>query len=178
MSILGIFIGLAGLILIFLVAWLMTLSIRQKRIDEQRLAKGEFRRRSLERERDEEHQERLLKAESGHIPTIPFLAKESERFNVKDALYWYEKAAELDSETGMYGVVRLCKRTVGGDKVYEEKGRFWRRYIQGIEGDMGALCATGKAYLFGHGATIDIEKGEGLLEKAALQLTSFRLSCS
>ncbi|SHO54577.1 tetratricopeptide repeat protein [Vibrio quintilis] len=167
MSILGIFIGLAGLILIGLVSWLMMLSINQKKLDKERIAKGEARRKALEREKEDEHQERLQKAESGHVPTILFMAKEAERFNVKDALYWYEKAAELDSETGMYGVVRLCKKTVG-DMVYEEKGRFWQKYIQGLEGNMAALCDTGQAYLTGRGTNVDIEKGMSLLEKAAL----------
>lgn len=101
------------------------LSVRRKRLEEERRAREEAYRKALERNREQERKERLFKAESGHIPTILFLAKEAERNSLKEALFWYEKAAHLDNIPAMYGIVRVCQR-IREDVIAKEKAKFWQ----------------------------------------------------
>ncbi len=72
MNIIGIAIGATGLTLILIFVWMIVLSVRRKRLEEERRAREEAYRKALERNREQERKERLFKAESGHIPTILF----------------------------------------------------------------------------------------------------------
>ncbi len=159
--------GLAGLSLILLVSWMMVLSVKQKRLEAERQARENSERRAREQAAMEDQKERLRKAEDGHVPTILYLAKEAEKRDLREALFWYEKAAHLENITGMYGVVRICQRS-RKDTVLEEKTKFWQMYIRGMEGDLQLLCETAKAYLSGLGVSVDIEKGVRIYEKAAM----------
>ncbi|ASA58236.1 tetratricopeptide repeat protein [Vibrio gazogenes] len=167
MNIIGFLMGLAGLSLILLVSWMMVLSVKQKRLEAERQAREDSGRRAREQAVAEDRKERQQKAEEGHIPTILYLAKEAEKRDLREALYWYEKAASLENITGMYGVVRICQRS-RKDTVLEEKARFWQVYIRGLEGDLHALCETAKAYFSGLGIAVDAEKGVRILEKVAM----------
>ncbi|WP_038180189.1 tetratricopeptide repeat protein [Vibrio rhizosphaerae] len=167
MNIIGFLMGLAGLSLILLVSWMMVLSLKQKRLEAERQARDSFDRRAREQAIAEDRKERQRKAEEGHIPTILYLAKEAEKRDLREALFWYEKAASLENITGMYGVVRICQRS-RKDTVLEEKAKFWQMYIRGMEGDLHSLCETAKAYFAGLGISVDIDKGVRILEKVAL----------
>ncbi len=145
---------------------MMALSVKQKRINQEKFARMEAHRRAVKRNKEEERRERVQKAEYNHIPSILFLAKEAELRNIKEAVYWYEKAAYQGNATGMYGVVRLCSR-YDGDVVMVEKVRFWKRYIKGVEGDMDALFETGKALISGLGIAVDKELGIKVVEQSA-----------
>jgi TPR repeat protein len=167
MNLIGIFIGLVGLLLIFSVIWMMIVSVRQKNHQSEKLARMDAHRRAVKRDHALEKNERIKKAGEGHIPSILFLAKEAELRDLKEAIYWYEQAALLANPIGMYGVVRLCSR-FNQDAVLVEKSRFWQRYIQGIEGNLDALFETGKALIMGHGITCNLELGIKTVERAAL----------
>ncbi|RQW65194.1 sel1 repeat family protein [Vibrio viridaestus] len=121
----------------------------------------------MERNLELERQDRLKKAEEGHIPTILYMAKEAERRDWRESFYWYEKAANLDNITGMYGVVRLSKR-FEGDIIMMEKSKFWQTYIKGLEGDNVALFETGRALIQGLGVSANVDKGINIIEKSAL----------
>ncbi len=95
-----------------------------------------------------------------------FLAKEAERKNLKEAMYWYNKAAELDNVTGMYGVVRVSAR-VHQDALVKERARFWQLRIKAAEGSLPANYDVGLAYFHGRGTTKDIQKGLKFIQQSA-----------
>lgn len=166
MSSMGIAIGATGLSLILIFVWMISLSMRKKRIELEKKAREAAYRRAMQKAREQEIKEREFKAETGHIPTILFLAKEAERGNLRKAYYWYDKAAKLDNVTGMYGVVRLSER-MREDVILKEQANFWRIAIAGVEGDVEAKFATGKALIFGRGTEKNIPKGLQLIQEAA-----------
>lgn len=166
MNILGIFIGVAGLLLVILVVWLLLSSVRKNRNEAERKERQEYQRRITERNTARERQERVTKAKQGHIPTILYLAKEAERKDQRESFYWYEQAANLDNMMGMYGVVRLS-RHFENDLVISEKSKFWQTYIKGLEGDSAALLYAGKSLMNGLGITSDQKKGLQVIENAA-----------
>ncbi|EKO3817693.1 tetratricopeptide repeat protein [Vibrio harveyi] len=166
MSSMGIAITATGLSLILIFVWMISLSMRKQRLEAERKAREVAYRKAMQKAREQERKEREFKAETGHIPTILYLAKESERDNLKRALYWYDKAAKLDNVTGMYGVVRLAER-MREDVILREQANFWRTAIAGMEGDIDAKFATGKALLSGRGTEKNIPKGHQLIEMAA-----------
>lgn len=166
MNTIGIAIGVLGLSLILIFVWMITLSMRRRRMEAEKIAKEEAYRRALQRMRDQERKERLFKAESGHIPTMLYLAKEAERTNYKEAFFWYEKAAQMDNLNGMYGVVRICRR-MKDDLILKEKLHFWETYIRAIEGDLHAKLDAGKALIYGRGTDVNVVKGLSLIHEAA-----------
>ncbi|MCL9781762.1 sel1 repeat family protein [Vibrio sp. S4M6] len=166
MNIFGIAIGVTGLALILVFLWMLTLSMRRKRLEQEKQEREAAYRKALETDKKKEHQERVSKAEGGDISTILFLAKEAERRNLKEALHWYTKAAELDNVTGMYGVVRVSTR-IHQDAVVKEKSRFWQLRINAAEGSVQAKYEVGLCYFKGRGTTKDIAKGVDFIKQAA-----------
>lgn len=166
MSSMGIAIAATGLSLVLIFVWMFSLSMRKQRLEAERQAREAAYRKAMQRAREQELQEREFKAETGHIPTILFLAKEAERGNIKQALYWYDKAAKLDNVSAMYGIVRLSER-MREDVILKEQANFWRTAIDGMEGDADAKFATGRAYVFGRGVERNETKGHELIEAAA-----------
>ena len=110
MSSMGIAIVATGLSLILIFVWMISLSMRKRRLEAEKKARETAYRKAMQKAREQELRERVFKAETGHVPTILYLAKEAERDNIKQALYWYDKAAKLDNVPGMYGIVRLAER--------------------------------------------------------------------
>ncbi len=166
MNIIGMAIGALGLSFILIFIWMISLSVRRKRLEEEKREREEAYRKALERTREEERKERLFQAESGHIPTILYLAKEAERKNLREALFWYEKAAQFDNINGMHGVVRLCNK-MRDDMILREKSRFWQLFIDGLEGDLQAKYETGRAFISGRGIEVNVVKGLGMIQEAA-----------
>lgn len=165
MNILGIFVGIAGVSLICVVIWMLMLSMKQQRYEQEKRRHQELQRLHSEQMEVAEQQERREKAERGHIPTILYLAKEAEKSDLREALYWHEKAAHLENITGMYGIIRLAKR-LSGDVVLQEKAKFWGGYIRGLEGDNASLFDTAKALISGSDILADQAKGIKLMERA------------
>ncbi|CAH8236189.1 sel1 repeat family protein [Vibrio aestuarianus] len=166
MSTIGIAIGATGLSLILIFVWMLSLSLRKKRLEEERKAREIAYRKAIEKSREQDRQDRLFKAETGHVPTILYLAKEAERTNIKEAMYWYDKAANYDNITGMYGVVRICQK-FRDDLILRQKAKFWQTYIAGLEGNSTAKYETGIALVNGRGVEANVAKGVSLIEEAA-----------
>ncbi|MCK6264328.1 sel1 repeat family protein [Vibrio sp. ZSDE26] len=166
MSIIGIAIGATGLSLILAFLWMLSLSMRRKRLDEERKQREIAYRKALEKSRHREKQERLSKAENGHVPTILFLAKEAERTNIKEALYWYNKAAELDNVNGMYGVVRISQK-MREDVILREKSKYWQICISALEGSTKGKFDMGMALLKGQGTEINMDKALEMINASA-----------
>ncbi|MFC5080343.1 Sel1 repeat protein [Vibrio thalassae] len=166
MSTLSIAIGATSLSLILAFIWMFSLSLRRKRMEQERLEREAAYRRAMEKARQQERQERVYKAETGHVPTILYLAKEAERNNVKEALYWYHKGAQLDNVTAMYGIVRLSDKK-REDLVLREQANYWRLCIAGSEGDSHAKFEAAKALIYGRGTERNIPKGVSTIQEVA-----------
>ncbi len=156
----------SGLSLIIVFVWMVSLSLRKKRIQEERKKKEEAYRRAIEKARKQEHEERVYKADTGHIPSILVLAKEAERSNLREALYWYEKAATLDNRAGMMGIIRISERRKD-DIVLRGHANFWRTCIQALDGDLDAKFEMGKAYVSGRGVDKQLTKGLIIIREVA-----------
>ncbi|MEZ9672393.1 tetratricopeptide repeat protein [Vibrio lentus] len=162
----GIAIGATALSLILVAVWLVSLSLRKQRVEQERKARAVAYRKAIEKARIQEQKERNFKAETGHVPSILYLAKEAERNNIKEALYWYDKAAHLDNVTGMYGIVRMSMKRKE-DLILREKANFWQLAISALDNDMVAKLEMGKALVFGRGTDKNIPKGYTYIEESA-----------
>ncbi|TMX45942.1 tetratricopeptide repeat protein [Vibrio sp. Hep-1b-8] len=168
MNIIGIAIGATGLLLLGMFMWMLALSIRKKRLEQERKEREIAYRKAIEKNRKQEHEERIMKAEGGHIPTILYLAKEAERTRPKEAIYWYTKAAKLDNVTGMYGVVRISNK-MKQDVILKEQSKFWQTSIAAIEGSLPHKFEMAQALFYGRGTEVNPPKAIELLESAAQQ---------
>ncbi|AUI87608.1 hypothetical protein BS333_14435 [Vibrio azureus] len=168
MSSLGLGIIATSLLLILIFIWMVSLSMRKKRLETEKKQREAAYRQAIQKARQQEQQDREFKAETGHVPTILYLAKEAEKGNLSKALYWYKKAAHLDNVTGMYGVIRLSER-MRDDIVLKQQINFWRLAIKGIEGDLEAKLSAGTALVTGSGVEKNIAKGIEWIEGAATE---------
>ncbi|WP_339389836.1 tetratricopeptide repeat protein [Vibrio neptunius] len=168
MNVIGIAIGATGLLLLGMFIWMLALQLRKKRLEQERKEREIAYRKAMEKNRKQEHEDRIHKAESGHIPTILFLAKEAERSRLKEALYWYDKAARLDSVTGMYGVVRISNK-MNQDLVLKEEAKFWQICISAMEGSVPHKFEMAMAFFYGRGTDENIGKAIQILKQAAEQ---------
>ncbi len=168
MNIMGIAIGATGLLLLCMFLWMLALSLRKKRLDQERKDREIAYRKAMEKNRKQEHDERIAKAEGGHIPTILYLAKECERTRLQEAVYWYTKAANLDNITGMYGVLRISDK-MKQDLVLREQAKYWRICIAAAEGSLPHQYEMAQALFSGHGTEVNIQKALSLMESAAEQ---------
>ncbi|MEZ8944777.1 tetratricopeptide repeat protein [Vibrio sp. 10N.247.311.12] len=162
----GIAIGATALSLILVAVWLISLSLRKQRLEQERKARAVAYRKAIEKARIQEQKERHFKAETGHVPSILYLAKEAERNNIKEALYWYDKAAHLDNVNGMYGIVRLSMKRKE-DLILREQANFWQLAISALDNDMSAKFEMGKALVHGRGTVKNIPKGYTYIEESA-----------
>lgn len=166
MSTLAIAIGATSLSLVLVFVWMFSLSLRKKRMEEERIAREAAYRRAMEKARQQERQDRIFKAETGHVPTILYLAKEAERNKPNEALYWYHKGALLDNITSMYGIVRLSDKK-REDLVLREQANYWRLCIAGAEGDIHAKFEAAKALIYGKGVERNIPQGVAKVQEVA-----------
>jgi len=166
MNFMTIALGATGISLLLIFLWMASLSAKKKRLAAEKEERERAYRRAIERQREEEKKERIFKAETGHVPTQLFLAKEAEVHNPREALYWYEQAALQDNEIGMYGVVRVCARAKE-DVVLSEKSKFWQIAIEAHNGNAKAKLELGKAFLGGKGIDQNVDKGIATIEEVA-----------
>ncbi|WP_413282604.1 tetratricopeptide repeat protein [Vibrio sp. MA40-2] len=166
MNFITIAIGTTGLSLLVIFGWMLSLSAKKKRLAEEKSERDRAYKRAIERQKNEEKKERQFKAETGHIPTQLFLAKEAELRHPREALYWYEQAALQGNEMGMFGVVRVCARAKE-DVVLNEKSKFWQIAIEAHNGNKLAKFEMGKALLAGKGIEQNIDKGITAIEEVA-----------
>lgn len=168
MNIMGIAIGATGLLLLGMFMWMLALSLRRKRLEQERKEREIAYRKAMEKNRKQERDERIAKAEDGHIPTILYLAKEAERTRPQEAVYWYAKAAKLDNVTGMYGVVRISNKAKQ-DLVLKEQAKFWQVCISASEGSVAHKFEMGQALFNGRGTEVNLAKALSAMESAAEQ---------
>lgn len=162
----GIAVGVLGVSLILIFIWMIALSMRKRRLKEEKAAKEIAYHKALQRMREQEHKERLFKAESGHVPTMLYLAKEAERGNSNEAFFWYEKAASMDDRNGIFGLIRLAKR-MRTDVIMNEKIHFWETYIRAQDGDLLAKMEVGKLFIEGTGTEVNVQRGLTFMQEAA-----------
>lgn len=162
----GIAIGATGLLLLLLFVWMLAISVRQQRAESERKQRESAYRKAIARDRKRDQEERLRKAENGDLAMILYFAKEEERVNLRKALYWYMKAAQLDNITGMYGVIRICDR-MKEDVVLRQQANYWRVAIAAAEGDLEAKHKTAEALFLGRGVEQNVTKANLLMEEAA-----------
>jgi TPR repeat protein len=123
-------------------------------------------RKAMQQARAQEHSDKVFKAETGHIATQLYLAKEAERNQPKEALYWYEKAAMQDNEIAMRGIVRVCQRAQS-DPIYQKKAQFWQLAIRALQGSNEAKVEKAIALIEGLGVDISLEKGIQEMQEVA-----------
>ncbi|PMH43127.1 hypothetical protein BCU68_03825 [Vibrio sp. 10N.286.49.B3] len=168
MNTLTIGIGAVGFTLLLLCFWLISLSLRKQRLEAERKSRAIAYRKAIEKARQQEKKERLFKAETGHVPTMLYLAKEAERSNMKEALHWYSKAAQDDNINGMYGVVRMSN-LAKDDMILKEQAKYWKLAIAALDGDFKAKFAMGQALIRGRGVEQNTTKGYAVINEAAEQ---------
>ncbi|MCG7498343.1 sel1 repeat family protein [Vibrio sp. Of7-15] len=158
------------IILVLPLMWFLvryfSVSKEQERKEVQKQQADDARLKALEEQRAAEKKERVYKAQTGHVPTQMYLAKEAEHTNPKEALYWYEKAAESDNELAMYSVIRLCDARMG-DSEAEGKSQYWSKVIKARNGSDEAKFEMGLALMKGDGVEVNVEKGISFIEEVA-----------
>lgn len=159
-----IFVLLAVLLAITL--FVMIYSSKKRYLVAQQQTKKQAYKKALSIEKSEEKKKYIFKAESGHLPTQLYLAKEAEKTNPKEALYWYEHAAMQDSDIAMYSIVRICGQ-FAGDIILSEKSKFWQLAIEAKKGDDAAALTVGKALIGGKAVTQDLDKGIAMIQTVA-----------
>ena len=168
MSSLSLGVTATSLMLLLLFIWMIFLLMLKKRLFAEKIQRETAYRNTILKAKEQDQQERVFKAEAGHVPTILYLAKEAEKMNLNKALSWYKKAAYLNSITGMYGVIRLSER-IRDDINVKQQIDFWRFAIKGIEGDIDAKYLAGKEFVAGLVVEKNIAKGIDWIESAALE---------
>lgn len=161
-------IGLA--IVVGLLGWIIyrysvAQDIEAEKAKEQRV-KDEKYRLVLEKAKMAEREEKIFKAQTGHVQSQLSLAKEYEATNIREALYWYGKAAEQDHEIAMNAMARLCKHDID-DPHGEEKSEYWTQRLQAKSNVPEACFELGRYKIKGHGTDIDVEGGLALIHQAA-----------
>lgn len=91
-----------------------------------------------------------------------------ERTRTKEAIYWYTKAAKLDSVTGMYGVVRISNK-MKQDVILREQSKFWQICIAASEGSLEHKYEMAQSLFYGRGTEENRPKAVDILESAAQQ---------
>ncbi|WP_305418494.1 tetratricopeptide repeat protein [Photobacterium leiognathi] len=123
-------------------------------------------RQVLEKAKQAEREEKIYKASTGHIPSQLSLAKEYEITNVKEALAWYEKAAEQGNEIAQYALARLYRRD-STDKQAILKANYWQALIDAKQNTPETLFYFGLLVIQGKGVEANSELGiENILQAA------------
>ncbi|GAL04461.1 TPR repeat protein SEL1 subfamily [Photobacterium aphoticum] len=138
---------------------------QQKAREAQRVKEDKYK-RVLERAKAAEREEKLFKAQTGHIPSQLSLAKEFELCNLREALYWYLKAAEQNNAIAQNALARLCRMDME-DPEGEAKSRYWEQVLKAQQREPAALYDLGRYQIRGQGTEIDTETGVSNVEAAA-----------
>ncbi|WP_299017498.1 tetratricopeptide repeat protein [uncultured Photobacterium sp.] len=120
--------------------------------------KNENYRRVLEAARVVEREEKIFKAQTGHVSSQLSLAKEYELTNIREAINWYSKAADLDSDIAQNALARLCRQN-SEDPDGEAKSRYWEQIVKAKHKEPEALFELGRYQVRGFGCGVDIEAG-------------------
>ncbi len=133
---------------------------------QQQVAKDIKYKQVLEKAKQAEHEEKIYKASTGHIPSQLSLAKEYENTNLKEAIAWYEKAADQGNEIAQYALARLYRRD-STDKQALLKANYWQALIEAKQNTPEALFHFGLLLIQGKGVEANSELGvENILQAA------------
>ena len=138
---------------------------RAERIKRKEIA-AEQAQKAAAAEKVRQHKERLALADEGLLSAQLELARENESSHPKEALYWYERAAEQDDMEGITGFIRVCDATKQ-ELVTQDKYRYWRNALEAAKGDEQAEFEQGLALFEGYGIRSNMDRGLELIEHAA-----------
>ncbi|GAD90784.1 MULTISPECIES: tetratricopeptide repeat protein [Vibrio] len=155
-------------ILLFMAMFLSIARWSTKRSEraEQRRLEAEDQAKQLEAERVRVHKEKIALADNGHLTTQLELAEMNEAKHPKEAVYWYERAAEQDSIDGIKGILRVCEQ-YSDELITQDKHRYWQNAFDAHNGDEQAEYEQGIALFEGFGIASNMDKGIQLIEHAA-----------
>lgn len=165
MSNLVIGLGAAGIVLVWVVVRYFAAVKRQKSEAQKQKIKDEKYKQVLEKARLAEHQEKVFKAQTGHVSSQLSLAKEYELTNLREAIGWYGKAAELGNEIAQSSLARLCRLDIT-DPDGEAKSQYWEMVIRAKSREPEALFELGRYQVRGYGTKADTEAGIDNITKA------------
>ncbi|MCQ1057588.1 sel1 repeat family protein [Photobacterium sp. ZSDE20] len=120
----------------------------------------------LEKAKIAEREEKIFKAQTGHVSSQLSLAKEYELTNVREAINWYDKAAKLDNIIAQNALARLCRADID-DPEGEAKSRYWEQVVKAKCGESKELFELGLLLIRGQGTDIDVEAGLEMVQEAA-----------
>ena len=158
--------GATGIVLLWVVVRYFAAVKRQQREALEQQIKEEKYKRVLERARLAEHQEKVFKARTGHVPSQLSLAKEYELTNLREAIGWYHEAAELNNVIAQNSLARLC-RLDSTDPQGEAKSQYWEQVVRVRSKEPEALFELGRYQIRGYGTEVDTEAGIGNITTAA-----------
>ena len=129
----------------------------------------------LEKAKIAEREEKIFKAQTGHVSSQLSLAKEYELTNVREAINWYDKAAKLDNIIAQNALARLCRADID-DPDGEAKSQYWEQVVKAKRGEAKELFELGRLQLSGQGTEIDVETGlDNILQAADKELVDAML---
>ncbi|UXI03342.1 tetratricopeptide repeat protein [Photobacterium sp. TY1-4] len=155
MSNLVIGLSLAGGALVAVVVHYFAVMNRQRRKQQTQVLKDENYQRVLEKAKIAEREEKIFKANTGHIASQLSLAKEYEMVSIAKAIFWYRKAAELGNEIAQNALARL-HRLDSSDSDGEAKSRYWEQVVRAKQQEPEALFLLGSYQYQGYGTEQNI----------------------
>ncbi|MDX1303093.1 tetratricopeptide repeat protein [Photobacterium sp.] len=150
--------GLLGIPLIWLVIRYSMVSQKQQEAERLQALQDKKYRLVLEKARISEREEKVFKGQTGHIPSQLSIAKEYELTNIREAINWYQKAADLGNEIGQHALARLCREDID-DPQGEAKSQYWDAVVRSKQKEPEALFNLGHCLLQGHGVDADFDAG-------------------
>ena len=172
------FIMWLGLLVVPLIWGVVRYSFVVKKKEEQakqQALKDERYRLVLEKAKIAEREEKMFKAQTGHILSQLSLGKEYELTNIREALNWYNKAAVLDNDIGQNAMARLSRADID-DPDGEAKSLYWEAVVKAKRKDEEALFTLGKILIQGSGVEPDIGSGiEKIIVSAEMEYVPAQL---
>ncbi|WP_036821548.1 tetratricopeptide repeat protein, partial [Photobacterium sanctipauli] len=141
----------------------------QKRQSQEAIAqrmKDDKYQRVLEKAKIAEREEKIFKAQTGHVSSQLSLAKEYELTNIREAIGWYQKAAKLDSTIAQNALARLCKMDLD-DPEGNAKSTYWEQVVKAKGNDSAAKFELGRYQIRGYGTEANVDAGLENIHTAA-----------
>lgn len=158
MSNLVIGLSLTGILLGWVLIRYFSASKQQDQmVAEQRIKDAKYQ-RVLESAKAAEREEKIFKAQTGHVASQLSLAKEYELTNIQKAIEWYAQAAEQDNDLAQNALARLC-RLNQDDPDGAAKSKYWELVVRAKSKQPEALFELGRYQVRGFGCGVDIEAG-------------------
>ncbi|CAG21939.1 tetratricopeptide repeat protein [Photobacterium profundum] len=167
--------GLLGVPLIWGVVRYSFVVKKKEEQAKQQALKDERYRLVLEKAKIAEREEKMFKAQTGHVLSQLSLGKEYELTNIREALNWYNKAAVLDNDIGQNAMARLSRADID-DPDGEAKSLYWEAVVKAKRKNEEALFTLGKFLIQGSGVEPDIGAGiENVIASAEMEYVPAQL---